>query len=451
MGEIDAMLPPGETNTLKSTWRWIREPFPFFEDLRARHGEAFSMRIAGLPPVVVFSDPETVKQIFADDGGTLEAGKFNLTLRAFLGERSVLMLDGAEHMRHRKLLLPPFHGERMQAYGQVMMDETDRHIDEWPASGVFSLHPSMQSITLKVILRTVFGMDDAARMAPVERNIGRLLDIVAWAPLLLPFMQVDLGPWSPWGRFLRESAVLERTLRELIEEHRRLGTAGRTDVLSLLLDARDEAGQPMADDELRDELVTLLVAGHETTATALAWALRWILQRPDVEARLRAELEGVGGVDAPPERVAKLEYLDAVVRESLRLQPVIPIVGRVLSRDHRVGRYDLPKGTGVVASIYLAHRREQAFPAPDSFDPERFLRRKPSPSEWYPFGGGNRRCIGMAFALYEMKMVLARVVSRTRLRLDPHSEIRVVRRAITLTPSGGVRVLLDGRAGRAAA
>jgi cytochrome P450 len=439
------MFPPGETSTLKSTWRWIREPFPFFEDLRKRHGDTFSMRVAGLPPVVVFSDPETVKQIFADDGGTLEAGKFNLTLRAFLGERSVLMLDGAEHMRHRKLLLPPFHGERMQAYGQVMMDETDRHIDEWPASGVFALHPSMQSITLEVILRTVFGMDDAARMAPVERNIGELLDIVAWAPLLLPFMQVD------WARGARGGAFCARapssSARCASSSKSAGGSAPRgAPTCSRCSSTRaTRRASPWSDDELRDELVTLLVAGHETTATALAWAARWILQRPEVEARLRAELEGAGGVDAPPERVAKLDYLDAVVRESLRLQPVIPIVGRVLAKDHRVGGYELPKGTGVVASIYLAHRREQAFPAPESFDPERFLRRKPAPYEWYPFGGGNRRCIGMAFALYEMKMVLARIFTRTRPRLDPRAEIRVVRRAITLTPSGGVRVSLDGR------
>jgi cytochrome P450 len=195
--------------------------------------------------------------------------------------------------------------------------------------------------------------------------------------------------------------------------------------------------------------VTLLVAGHETTATALAWAARWILQRPEVEARLRAELEGAGGVDAPPERVAKLDYLDAVVRESLRLQPVIPIVGRVLAKDHRVGGYELPKGTGVVASIYLAHRREQAFPAPESFDPERFLRRKPAPYEWYPFGGGNRRCIGMAFALYEMKMVLARLVARLDLRLAGRREVRMVRRAITITPSEGLTVTARPRVARA--
>lgn len=435
------MFPPGETATLRTTWRWLREPIEFFEDCRRRYGETFSMQIAGLPRIVVFSDPEAVRQIFADDGETMQAGKFNLSLRAFLGERSVLMLDGAEHMRHRKLLLPPFHGERMQAYGKAMMQEADAQIDAWPVGRSYALHPSMQTITLKVILRTVFGVE-ASDMAAVERNISELLEIAAWAPLLLPPLQHDFGAWSPWARFQKEANQLDQTLRDLIHLRRREGTAGRTDVLSLLVDARDEAGAPMTDDELRDELVTLLVAGHETTATSLAWALRWILARPAVEARLLRELAPIAD---QPEKVNKLEYLDAVVRETLRLQPVVPIVGRVLARDVRVGKYDLPAGSAVVASIYLAHRRAQAFPEPYEFRPERFLERKPSPNEWYPFGGGNRRCIGMAFALYEMKMVLARILTRATLRLDPRETIRVVRRAITLTPSGGVKVFLHAR------
>ncbi len=440
-------FPPGATATLSTTWRWLREPIAFFDDCKRRYGETFSMRIAGLPPIVVFSDPEAVKQIFADDGHTLEAGKFNLSLRAFLGERSVLMLDGDEHMRQRKLLLPPFHGERMQAYGRAMMELADAAIDGWPllsGSGrqSFALHPSMQTITLQIILRTVFGIDEAAAMAPVERNIAALLDIAAWAPLLLPPLQRDFGAWSPWAKFQKEAQALDRTLRDLVDRRRREGTAGRTDVLSLLVAARDEEGAPLTDDELRDELVTLLVAGHETTATSLAWALRWILARPRVEARLMEELAPVAN---QPDKVAKLEYLDAVVRETLRLQPVVPIVGRVLAREVSIGDYTLPKGSAVVASIYLAHRREAAFPDAEEFRPERFLERKPSPNEWYPFGGGNRRCIGMAFALYEMKMVLARILTRTTLRLDPREHIKVVRRAITLTPSGGVRVFMHAR------
>ncbi len=436
------MFPPGATNRLSTTWRWLREPMPFFDDCRRRYGETFSMQIAGLPRIVVFSDPEVVKQIFADDGHTMQAGQFNLSLRAFLGEKSVLMLDGHEHMRHRKLLLPPFHGERMQAYGRAMMAAADAQIDGWQRHQAFPLHPSMQKATLEIILRTVFGIDDAAQLGPVEGNITRLLDIASWAPLLLPALQHDFGAWSPWAKFQHGSNALDATLRGLILRRRREGTQGRTDVLSLLVDARDEAGEPMSDDELRDELVTLLVAGHETTATALAWACRWILGRPEVEARLRSELRGIAD---SPERLAKNAYLDAIVRETLRLQPVVPIVGRVLSRDVRVGGWDLPKGCAVVASIYLAHRREAAFPDPERFDPERFLERKPTPNEWFPFGGGNRRCIGMAFALYEMKMVLARIFSRTLLRLDPSAEIKVVRRAITLAPSGGVRVFMHAR------
>jgi cytochrome P450 len=430
----------------------MRTPFEFFDDCAERFGDTFSLRFFGLPPLAVYSNPEAVKEIFADPDETLLAGKFNLTLRAFLGEHSVLMLDGKEHLRQRRLLLPPFHGERMQAYGQAMLDVTDESIDRWPMHEVFSIHGHMQTITLRVILRTIFGIEESRRLTEMSAAITGVLELAAWPPLLIPSMQVDLGPWSPWGRYLRRAARMDELLRSEIRQRRRGGHDGRNDVLSLLIDARDEQGQPMSEDELVDELVTLLVAGHETTATGLAWALRWILDTPAIEHRLLDELDRAAR-EGPltPERIGRLELLDAVVREALRLQPVIPIVGRVLDRAARVGGFDLPAGTGVVCSIYLAQRRPSVYPDPRRFDPDRYLGKKFTPNEFFPFGGGVRRCIGMAFALYEMKMVLARVLTRATLRLDRRDPIRVVRRSITLTPSGGLRVRLESRRDRSGA
>lgn len=440
-------LPPGPTQSaIVSTWHWLRRPFEFFEDCEALYGDTFTLRLFGLPPLAVYSNPEAVKEIFADPDDMLHAGRFNLTLRAFLGEHSVLMLDGKEHLRQRRLLLPPFHGERMQAYGQVMLDVTDESIDRWPMNEVFPIHGSTQRITLRVILRTILGIEEPKRLAEMSAAIHGVLELAAWPPLMLPAMQIDLGPWSPWGRYLRRAARMDELLRSEIRQRRRGGHEGRDDVLSLLIDARDEQGEPMTEDELVDELVTLLVAGHETTATSIAWALRWILDTPAVEHRLLDELDRAAR-EGPltPERIGRLELLDAVVREALRLQPVIPIVGRVLEKSARVGGFDLPAGTGVVCSIYLAQRRPSVYPDPRRFDPDRFLGKKFTPNEFFPFGGGVRRCIGMAFALYEMKMVLARVLTRATLRLDRRDPIKVVRRAITLTPSGGLRVRLESR------
>ena len=441
------MLPPGPTDSsLVTTYHWLRRPYPFLEECRERFGDTFTIEFRGLPPLVMYSRPEDVKEVFADDGNLLHAGEFNLSLRAFLGEHSVLMLDGGEHMRHRKLLLPPFHGERMHAYGQTMLDIADASIDEWPLHTPFALHGYMQWITLQVILRTVFGVDGAARLARFDRVITEQLDIAAWPPLLIPFMQKDLGRFSPWGRYVRKRRDTDEMIYSEIRERRAAGSQGRTDILSMLLEARDEQGAPMSDVELHDELVTLLVAGHETTATALAWTFRWLLEMPELASRLRTELaraEEAGPLTA--DAISKLELIDAVARESLRLQPVIPLVGRVLTRPARVGGYDLPAGIGVVCSIYLAQRRADTYPQPDRFDPTRFLGKKFSPNEFFPFGGGVRRCIGMAFALYEMKMVIARIVSRTTLALAATRPVSVVRRSITMTPSEGLRVRLIER------
>ena len=432
--------PSPRHSSVWTTWRWLRAPYPYLDQLARELGETFTLRLFGLR-LFVFSNPEHVKEVFGDSGELLQAGRFNTTLAPLLGDRSVLMADGRAHRRKRKLLLPPFHGERMQVYGRTMLEATDDAIDALPHGEPFSFHDPMQDITLRVIIRSVFGFD-GAREARMAENLKRVLELGAWPPLLIPFMRVDLGRLTHFGRFRRAVDAADALLYEEIRRRRRDGTRG-PDVLSLLLDARDDDGQPMSDEELRDELVTLLVAGHETTATGLTWAMRWLLESPQVLGDLAEEVRALGP-EPRADALAKCELLDATAREALRLVPTIPLVGRVLAADQTIGGHDLKKGDVVVCSIYLAQRRPDVYPAPERFDPRRFLGKKMSASEFFPFGGGVRRCIGMAFALYEMKMVLARFVARTELELEARS-LGMTRRSITITPTDGLRVVLRRR------
>ena len=442
-------FPPGPTQpTAWITYRWVREPYTLLEELEERFGDTFSMKIAGFPRMMIVSNPDHVREIFSDDGETLEAGRVNRTLAPLLGDRSVLMADGRDHLRKRKILLPPFHGERMQAYGRAMLELTDDGIDAFPVGAPFAIHGPMQDITLRIIVRTIFGFEEGPQTEKMVARTKRVLELGAWAPLLFPLMQFDLGRFSPFGRFRIAVAEADEMLYGEIARRRRDGARG-PDILSMLLDAKDDAGRPMPDAELRDELVTLLVAGHETTATALTWAMRWMLDAPAAFEELRAEVGALG--DAPtPEAIAKCALLDSVAREALRLVPVIPLVGRMLRAPKKLAGYELPAGAVVACSIYLAHRREAAYPHADSFDPRRFVGKKVSAYEFLPFGGGVRRCIGMAFALYEMKMVLARLVARTDLRLERRGPVAMVRRSITITPADGLRVVLDVRRPRRA-
>ena len=441
-------LPPGpDTPAAIQVVRWLRTPFQMMDECRARFGDTFTLRLPGFAPgVVVVSDPLAIKEVFALGPDEGHAGKANMVLKPLLGEHSLLVLDGAEHLRQRKMITPAFHGERMHAYGRAMLEVTHDSIDQWAVGTAFPVQTPMQAVTLQVIIRTVFGIEAGPRFVELGGLLRRVLDIGANPVLLFPFMQRDLGRFSPWGRFLRLSARAGDILRAEIRHGRAQGTAGRNDVLAMMLDARDETGAPLTEDEVHDELVTLLVAGHETTATALAWALRWLLRdRPLVE-RLKEEIASGEG---EPARIARLELLDATVKEALRLQPVVPMVGRVLQSPQTVGRFDLPAGSVVAASIYLAHRNPSTYPEPTRFRPERFLAFKPAPWEWLPFGGGMRKCVGAAFAIYEMKMVLAALLPRVDMRLVD-LRVQAKRRAVTITPARGLPVIVTARRSRQA-
>ncbi len=443
---MSATLPPGpSSNRWVQAIRYAYRPVPFLDECARRYGETFSLRMPMGPPFVLFSNPTAIKEILTGDDDALHAGEASAVLHPLLGANSLLAVDGARHTRERRLMLPPFHGERMLAYGETMRDITDAAIDAWPIGRAFPVQDEMQAITLEVILRTVFGLAEPERLALVRKRVRRLVGLVVNPIWLLPAMNKDYGRLSPGHRFAR----VKREVDELLFAEfarRRAGAGEGDDVLSMLVAARDEDGQAMSDEELRDQMVTLLLAGHETTATALAWAVHHIIEN-DVLTSIRTELDRELG-DGPlhPGQVMRLEYLDAVVKETLRLRPVIGEVGRVLKRPMRIGGWDLPAGVEASPSIYLVHRRPDVWPDPERFDPRRFIGRRPSPYEFLPFGGGTRRCLGMAFALYEMKVVLAEVLRRVDLVRAPGYRMRMVRRAITFAPSEGMPVVVEKRA-----
>ncbi len=437
-----ATLPPGPTQPPPLVAaRFMLQPTRFLEGNAQRYGDAFTVQLSKDRTVVITSDPDTVKRVFTGDPEQLLAGVGNVVLKPLLGPRSVLLLDGPEHLRQRRLILPSFHGERMRTYGETMRDAAERHVRRWPIGTGFPTQPSMQAITLEVILRAVFGVSDDREVERLATPLRRMLDATSsQARLVLLQLTKSEGakPRSPWGRFRALMAPANDVVNEQIHA-RRADPDGseRDDVLSLLLAARDEEGQPLTDAELRDELMTLLLAGHETTATALSWTLERIVRHPQVLERLVAEQREGGD-----------EYLDAVIKETLRLRPVVPGVVRYLTAPFQVKDWELPAGVNVAPSIYLLHRRPDLYPDPLAFRPERFLERPAGTYEWIPFGGGIRRCLGASFALFEMKVVLSTILGRAQLRTTGSSDERTTRRAITYTPARGGRITVEAFAPR---
>jgi len=445
--EAGDTLPPGpDAPPLFQALRWVQWPLPLMDECAARYGDVFTLRLPQSPPIVMFSHPDAVKTIFTGDEEDLRAGEANFRLEPILGRQSLLLLDGKEHLRERRLLQPPFHGDRMLAYAPVMRDIAVAAVERWPLGRPFAIHPEMQGITLDVILRTVFGLDEGPAKRDLRSALFELLAIGSNGQTLLAAQQSNGARTGAVARFFGARERVDRLLYAEIEARRRADVAGRADILSLLIQATYEDGTPLEDHALRDELMTMLLAGHETTATALAWAVSHVLANGSVRDRLAAELRGAGGALDDPQGVTKLEYLDAVCRETLRLTPIVPLVGRRLTRPMTIGGVDLPAGVVASPCIYLAHRRPDRWPEPARFRPERFLESKPTPYEFLPFGGGVRRCLGMAFALVEMKIVLANVLSRVEMRPAPGYQVRVVRRSVTLAPSEGMPVVVERRA-----
>jgi cytochrome P450 family 135 len=427
-------LPPGpRAPALAQAARYARDPLGFLARHQRRYGDIFTVRFPYFGRVVYVARPELVKAVFTGSPAVFHAGEANATvLEPALGPNSVLTLDDAPHLRQRKLLLPPFHGERVQRYGELIVEMTRREMESWPVGEPFAMRPHTQRITLAVIMRAVFGVHDEDRLTRFERLIddfARRVGVITSFPML----RRNLGPGSPWPRFLSSREALDAFIYEEIRLRRdEPGHEERDDVLSLLLGARDEEGEPMNDQELRDELVTVLGAGHETTATGLAWAVERLTRNPEVLAKLRDSIAA-----------GEEDYLNATVKETLRARPVIVDVARKLTAPAEVGGYSLRAGTFVLPAIAALHYREDVFPEPHRFRPERFLDGKADNYAWIPFGGGIRRCIGAAFAEYEMRTILREFVERAELRAVNQKPERVKVRNITLAPAKDTRVVLE--------
>jgi cytochrome P450 len=443
-------LPPGPTApALLQSLRLAFRPLETIDACGRRWGDWFTLRLIN-GTTVFCSHPDAVRDVHAGDPEIFRAGEAaGRILEPLLGSHSLLILDGERHLRERRLMSPPFHGERVQRYGRLVREIAQRVVATWPTGRPFPVHHEMQAVTLDVIIRAVFGVEEGPKLLELRRRLLHFLRLAEGpgaAFVVIPFFQFELGGLTPWGRYRRRARAVDEILHAEMRRRRALGTAGRDDILSLLLDARDEHGRGLTDRELRDEMFTLLMAGHETTATSLAWVFWQLLRHPDALARLRAELAAVAGDAAiEPEHLPRLEYLDAAIKESQRLAPVVPFTGRILRAPARIGGRELPAGVGVSPAIYLTHRRADLWPEPEAFRPERFLGVRPSPHQFFPFGGGVRRCIGAAFATVEMKVVLAEVLRRCDLRIAPRYRMRAVQRAVTFAPSDGLPVVLDAR------
>jgi len=435
-------LPDGpKSSPLLQQIQWIARPLDFLETSTQRYGDPFTARLGGLE-IVFIGDPEANRSIFTAGPEQFDSGQANVILRPLLGDHSLILLDGDRHQRQRRLLMPPFHGDRMRAYGQLICQVTKQVVGHWQIGQPFSVRTSMQEITLRVILQAVFGLQEGTRYEQLRQLLGSMLDSIgsrlSSSLLFFQTLQRDFGPWSPWGRFLRQRQQVDQLIYAEIQERRQQPDPSRTDILTLLMTARDEAGQPMTDIELRDELMTLLVAGHETTASALTWALYWVHHLPEVQEKLRSELEACGPNPNSPEAIARLPYLTAVCQETLRIYPVAMLAfPRVVKLPLQLLGYEFAPGTPLAPCIYMTHHREDLYPNPKQFRPERFLERQYLGYEYLPFGGGDRRCIGLAFAQFEMKLVLATVLAHYQLALVDKHSVRPVRRGLTLAPSEG--------------
>jgi len=430
-------LPPEpKSSPLVQTLRWSFRPLPFMQENREKYGDNFSVKFLTFErPMVMISDPAAIKALYMERSHGLPPGR-DIILTPIVGPRSLLVTEGADHLAHRKLMLPPFHGERMRSYQPLVEEIVDREIDSWPLGEEFPIHPQMQAITLEVILKVVFGVADGPRFERLRTVLTKVLEETA-----SPFAQLAglasrrFGGRGPWAKFEKQLKEADDLLYAEIAEHRASGAyEEREDILSLMMQARFEDGSEMSDSDLRDQLMTLLLAGHETTATALAWTFDLLLRHAGPLQRLRESLEA--GED---------DYLRAVISESLRLRPVVPLAGRRLNADLETENVHLPAGTDVTPAIWLTHTRADVYPEPFAFRPERFLDGGPDTYAWIPFGGGIRRCIGAAFAEFEMRIVLREVLTRCELRKASPAPEKIGRRNITLSPRAGTPVVVSAR------
>lgn len=444
-------LPSSGTPGLLQKLQWVMNPVGYMESHARHYPDLFQAEVVGFGNTLVFvSHPQAIQYILTHDNKQLSApGKVNGIVEPLLGEYSVIMLEGDRHRRQRQLLMPPFHGDRMKSYGEMICEIAETVMRQLPNSQPFLARSVMSQISSQVMLKTVFGLDvTGENYHELKHLMTSMLDVfntpAASGLLFVKKLQVDLGRWSPWGYFLRMREKIDKLLYAEIANRRQQDLSDRLDILSLLMSARDAEGEAMTDKELRDELLTLLFAGYETTASAMSWSLYWVHALPEVKNRLQEEIASLGDNPAPMD-IFGLPYLTAVCNEVLRLYPVAMLTfPRRVEEPMDLLGYPLEVGTDLMGCIYLLHHREDLYPDSYQFKPERFLERQFSPYEFLPFGGGKRRCIGAALAAYEMKLVLATVLSGYDLKLAEKGPVKPQRRGITLSPAGGIKMLKVG-------
>lgn len=447
---VNTKLPDGpKLPRLLQLIQWIADPLRCLDAYSRSYGDIFTLQLANFAPIVILSHPQAIQEIFTSDPKQFDSGRSSAIVEPLVGTNSLLLLDGNIHSSQRRLMMPPFHGERMQSYSQIICESTQLVASQWSMGKTVEMRTAMQEITLEVILHAVFGLREGDRYQRIKPLLSAMLNMtdspIRSSLLFFKFLQKDWGDWSPWGKMMRRRQEVYQLLQAEIDERRSLTEITGSDVLSLMMSARDENGQPMSDAELLDQLMTLLIAGHETTATSLAWAFYWIHQQPNVREKLLAELASLG--DNPePIAIAKLPYLSAVCSETLRIYPVLPLtLGRVTNSPITIMGHEFAENTMLAPCIYLTHHREDLYPEPTKFKPERFIERQFSPYEYLPFGGGHRRCIGFALALLEMKLVLATVLSSYQLSLVDDQPVKPQRRGLTIVPAGGVPMVVQAR------
>jgi hypothetical protein len=434
-------LPPGPPypSLIQGIGFWSR-PLAFLERCRARYGKRFTIRLPLAPPFVMLSDPAELKEAFTAPPDVLHPGQGARVLEPVVGSNSVILLDEGAHLEQRKLMLPTFHGEKMERLSGLMAEVAEREVASWPREEHVELHPRMQRLTLEIILRAVFGLDPGPRLDALRERLGAMLAFGDRPISLLPIPLESLAGRTlqrvgPYVKFVRMQEDADKLIFGLIHERRREQQEG-DDILGMLLEARHEDGSPMEDQELRDELMTLLVAGHETTASTLAWAFARLPHHPEVLRRLAEELDA--GEEEP--------YLTATIQETLRRRPVLPNAApRLTMRDVEVGGWDYPPGVCLVPNAYLIHHDPEIYPDPYAFRPERFIDDPPGTYTWIPFGGGRRRCLGASFAMLEMRIVLRAVLAACELRPTGEGTELARRRNITIRPAGGARAVLRDR------
>ena len=430
-------LPPGPRMPalLQTLGNWSR-PISFIERAARRYGKRFTIRLLGQPPIVIISDPDEIKELFTAAPDVLHPGEGASILEPLVGPHSVILLDEAPHLEQRKLMLPAFHGERMQALSGLMEELTVREVDSWPRGEAIQLHPRLQRLTLEIILRAVFGLQRGAQLDELRDLLTRILAYSESPFSLLPPLPPRVARFGPMAGLERLRAHVDELIYALIDERRSDGAEG-ADVLALLLAARHEDGTPMSREELRDELITALVAGHETTASQLAWTFERIARDERVRERLHADIDA--GED---------DYLLATINEILRLRPVLPNAEpRLVKKPITIGGIEYQPGVAIFASAYLVHHDPDIYPDPYAFRPERFLDTNPGTYTWIPFGGGRRRCLGASFALLEMRIVIRALLAGCELQAAAPAHELTRRRSITLSPAGGATVVLSDRRG----